>query len=120
MPRWGAVPYRRTVSKDRWRWERRGDDPRPPWERHGSGPRGRWESRRWDLNRKRHAGGLMVVSAVVQVLAARTASEDPDAIGYAILLAGPLALAWRYRFPVPVLAVTIASAVGFAKWVEDP
>jgi signal transduction histidine kinase len=93
---------------------------RPPWERHGGGPRGRWEPRTWDPNRKRHAGGLVFVSAVAQVLAARTAKHDPDALAYAILLAGPLALAWRYTFPVPVLAVTIASAVGFAQWADEP
>jgi signal transduction histidine kinase len=62
----------------------------------------------------------VILTALVQVLAARAARTDPDGIGYAILLAGPLALAWRHKFPVPVLAVTIASAVGFAAWVEQP
>jgi signal transduction histidine kinase len=63
---------------------------------------------------------MVIITGVAQVLAARTASADPDAIGYAILLAGPLALGLRYRYPVPVLAVAIASAVGFAAWVEEP
>jgi signal transduction histidine kinase len=63
---------------------------------------------------------MVVVTAVAQLLAARTARTDPDALGYAILLAGPLALGWRFKFPVPALAVTIASAVGFVAWVEEP
>jgi signal transduction histidine kinase len=114
------------VSTDR-RHRPRG---RPPWERDGDrwdarrdrweARRDRWEARQWDPNRKRHSGGMVIVTAVSQVLAARTASVDPDAIGYAILLAGPIALAWRYKAPVPVLAVTIASAVGFASWAEEP
>ncbi|MFD0742998.1 sensor histidine kinase [Phytohabitans flavus] len=106
------------MSKD-WRPRPPGH---PPWEP-GAGSRARWErrwERRWDPNRKRHAGGLAFVSAVAQVLAARTAHIDPDALGYAILLAGPIALAWRYKFPVAALAVTIASAVGFVAWVEQP
>ncbi|MFC0530763.1 sensor histidine kinase [Phytohabitans kaempferiae] len=113
------------MSKD-WR-------PRPPWESPGGpwgppggpgrtgGPGGRWEPRPWDPNRKpRHGGGMVVVTGVVQVLAARTARTDPDLLGYAILLAGPIALGFRYKFPVPVLAVTIASAVGFAAWAQEP
>jgi signal transduction histidine kinase len=122
------------VGKDWRRWEpprrlERGRG-RPPWERHGDrwevrrdqweARRDRWEARQWDPNRKRHGGGMVLVTAVVQVLAARTARVDPDGIGYAILLAGPLALGWRYKFPVPVLAITIASAVGFAAWVAEP
>jgi signal transduction histidine kinase len=110
------VPYGQTVRKDR-RFRPPG---RPPWERHGGGPRGRWEPRPWDPNRKRHAGGMVVITAVAQVLAAGTARTDPDALGYAILLAGPFALGWRFKFPVPVVAVTIASAVGFVAWVEEP
>jgi len=117
------VAYRQRVGKDRRRWEppRHERGPRPPWESSRS-ERGRppWErhGRQWDPNRKRHAGGLVFVSLVAQVLAARTAPVDPDALGYAILVAGPIALAWRYRFPVPVMAVTIASAVGFAAWAR--
>jgi signal transduction histidine kinase len=61
-----------------------------------------------------------VVTALVQVLGVRAAVNTGDLVrplgvlAYALLLAGPLALLWRHRAPVPVLAVTAAATGAFA------
>jgi signal transduction histidine kinase len=62
----------------------------------------------------------VLVAALFQVLGARSAAGDGDVlrpldlISYAILLAGPIALFWRHRFPVVVLAVASAASIAFA------
>jgi signal transduction histidine kinase len=65
---------------------------------------------------------VVVVVAVVQVLGCwfserigRSADWRPlDAIGYLLLLAGPLALLARRRWPLGVLAVTLACGMAYA------
>ena len=37
----------------------------------------------------------------------------PDALGYLLLAAGPVALAFRRRFPTPVLLVAVGSVIGY-------
>jgi signal transduction histidine kinase len=106
-----------------------------------------WPSRRdnwgrWDYSR-RHAdspgprrrgphsgwpGGAVLVAALFQVFGARSAAGDGDVLrpmdllAYALLLVGPIALFWRRRFPITVLAVASAASIGFAtfaapRWV---
>jgi signal transduction histidine kinase len=61
-----------------------------------------------------------VVAGLFQVLGARSAAGDGDVfrpmdlLAYALLLVGPIALSWRRRFPIAVLAVTAAASIGFA------
>ncbi|HEU4425078.1 MAG TPA: histidine kinase [Pilimelia sp.] len=85
---------------------------------HGSwqGPwPGRWHGRRmrpWPPGPRR--AGIAVVVAVIQVFGCRAADEIPvrdlDLAGYALLLAGPVALLWVRRWPPPVLGWTLAFA----------
>jgi len=60
------------------------------------------------------------MAGLFHVLGARSAAGDGevfrpmDLLAYAILLAGPIALFWRRRFPIAVLAVAAAASIGFA------
>ncbi|WP_345535919.1 sensor histidine kinase [Phytohabitans rumicis] len=92
------------------RWERRWEWP----------PERRWQPHRQAARHAKSAVGMGIVTGIVQVAAARSASVDPDAVGYALLLAGPLALPLRFKFPVPVYAVAVAATVGFAAWAAEP
>jgi signal transduction histidine kinase len=62
----------------------------------------------------------VLVATLFQVFGARSAAADGDVLrpldllSYAILLAGPIALFWRHRFPIAVLAVASAASIAFA------
>jgi signal transduction histidine kinase len=111
MPASGLVAYRRAVREIRqagWPRER-------GWPREGGGwPReGGWPRRRGP------GVGLAVIVGFIQVVAARRAGADQaaptplDALGYALLLAGPAGLLVRRMAPVWVLAVAVAAAVAY-------
>jgi signal transduction histidine kinase len=88
-----------------WPWDGRRDHPRGPWRRR---PHPNWP------------GGVVLAAALIQVLGARSAVGDGGLLRpltpwlYAILLAGPIALYWRRRYPVTVLLVASAASIVFA------
>jgi signal transduction histidine kinase len=61
----------------------------------------------------------VVTAGLFQVLGARSAAGDGDIfrpldlLAYALLLAGPVALAWRRLAPIPVFAAAAAASIGF-------
>ncbi|GAA0579571.1 sensor histidine kinase [Actinomadura livida] len=57
--------------------------------------------------------GCMAAALLVTGLSERHSAAGPDLLGYALLVAGGLALALRRRAPVPVLVVTGLCAVGY-------
>ncbi|WP_349292424.1 histidine kinase [Nocardia cyriacigeorgica] len=63
--------------------------------------------------------GVALVVAAVQVFGGRGANfgqtgvRSLDALGYALLLAGPIALVFRRYQPLPVLAITLAACVSY-------
>ncbi|MBF6247706.1 sensor histidine kinase, partial [Nocardia elegans] len=63
--------------------------------------------------------GLALVVAVAQVGLSRPANLNQtgvralDLLGYLLLVAGPIALVFRRRAPLPVLAVTLAACAGY-------
>jgi signal transduction histidine kinase len=65
-------------------------------------------------------GGAVIAAALFHVLGARSQAAEGavfrpmDLLAYAILLAGPAALAWRRSAPVAVLAVASAGSLAFA------
>ncbi len=74
----------------------------------------------WRYRRYRHRHGLVIVAAVVQVAGSRVAAghQPPgatvlDALGYALLLAGPLLLLARRRYRIAVLAGVAACTVAY-------
>jgi signal transduction histidine kinase len=73
-----------------------------------------WQARRW-----RGRVGLAVIVALVQVVGARWAEHHHvigrplGPVGYALLLAGPVALLLRRRYPLPVLAITLAATLAY-------
>jgi signal transduction histidine kinase len=92
----------------------------PPWQ---SGTDGRRPYPGRPLRRGPHPGwpgGAVVAAALFQVLGARSAADDGavfrsmDLLAYAILLIGPIALFWRRRYPITVLAVASAASIAFA------
>jgi signal transduction histidine kinase len=69
-----------------------------------------------EARRGRPGVGLAVVVGLVQVLGARWAARGGgslDALGYALLLAGPAALVFRRRFPLAVFFVSAAAATTY-------
>jgi signal transduction histidine kinase len=66
----------------------------------------------------------VIAAALFQVLGARSAARDGDvlramdALSYALLLAGPVALLWRARLPIVTLLVSAAASIGFATFAE--
>jgi signal transduction histidine kinase len=66
----------------------------------------------------------VVVALLFQVLAANSAAHDGavarplDLLSLALLVIGPVALLWRRRFPIPVLAVAAAASIGFSTFAE--
>ncbi|MEV4532830.1 histidine kinase [Asanoa sp. NPDC049518] len=81
--------------------------PRAPWVRPG-------EPRRYG----RHGAGLATLLSLVQVIGAQAAARDVGTeLGYpraALLLVGSVALAWRRRAPLPVLAVVLTATLAYA------
>ncbi|MFG1606198.1 sensor histidine kinase [Actinoplanes sp. NPDC049265] len=82
-----------------------------------------WPDPPWASSRRRHRGppaGAAIGAGLFHVLGARDLAADGlvyhplDALAYAILLAGPFALIWRRRHPIPVLLITMAASIGFA------
>ncbi len=63
--------------------------------------------------------GVPVVLAAVQIIGTRLGAADQagaqplDALAYALLVAGPLALLGRRRYPVPVAVAAVAVALGY-------
>jgi signal transduction histidine kinase len=63
-----------------------------------------------------------VMAGFFHVIGANNAAEAGEVhramtpLVYALLLAGPVALLWRRRFPVPVFAVAAAASIGFASF----
>jgi signal transduction histidine kinase len=60
--------------------------------------------------------GLAQVLGVMlsEVVGRSPAWRDPDALAYLLLTAGAVALLFRRRWPLPVLAVTVACGLGYA------
>jgi signal transduction histidine kinase len=60
--------------------------------------------------------GPAIAAAIFQVVGAKDAAvyRLVDAVVYALLLIGPVALLWRRRAPVVVFAVAAAASIGFA------
>jgi signal transduction histidine kinase len=62
----------------------------------------------------------VIVALLYQVLGANMAvhqgelTRPLDALSLALLVVGPIALLWRRRYPIPVLAVAVAAAIGFS------
>jgi signal transduction histidine kinase len=77
-----------------------------------------WPPERDARRRAKSTVGMAVVTGVVQI--AFVGGSDVTPVGAALLLAGPLALPWRYRHPVPVLAIALGATVGYAAWAPDP
>src|SRR5262245_58466117 len=69
--------------------------------------------------RHRHSARLAVIVGVGQVVASAITAQAEnvrlDSLGYALLVAGPIALAFRRRAPVAVLAVASASALVYVR-----
>ncbi|MEV0129440.1 histidine kinase [Dactylosporangium sp. NPDC050688] len=83
----------------------------------------RHESRRW---RGPHPAGIVIVMALVQVLGTRaaaygtTGAEVLDRTGYLLLLAGPLALLVRERWPlVALVGALVPTAAYFSLGYPD-
>jgi signal transduction histidine kinase len=74
-----------------------------------------WDRRR--SGRRDHPAGLAVFITLVQVIgttfAARNDPDGLDLFGYALLVASGLALAARWRWPVPTLAVVGAATIAY-------
>ena len=112
MPSMGAVPYVRCMDETQrwgppWRQDRRtGRFTAPP------GP-GAFRPRGPGL-------GAAIIAGVIQVVGANNLAGDGGVFvslnvwWYALLLAGPIALIWRRRFPVAVFAVAAAASLVFA------
>lgn len=79
--------------------------PAPPWAARWRGS----ESPIWPSVK------IGVPQVAITDLASRNNSgrEDLDALAFALLLTGPVALAWRRRQPVAVLAVTLAATEAY-------
>jgi signal transduction histidine kinase len=61
--------------------------------------------------------GTAVIAGFIQVIGTKNEGvlyRPMDALGYALLLIGPVALLWRRRAPVVVFAVAAAASIGFA------
>jgi signal transduction histidine kinase len=69
-------------------------------------------------------GGAVLLATLFHVLGARSAAGDGaiyrpmDLLSYAILLVGPVALFWRRKYPITVLAVAGAASIAFATFAE--
>lgn len=101
--RWGP-PWSRAHDRSGW--------PGPPW---GAGPFGR---------RRPPVFFVPVIVAVIQLVGTGFAREHQgdasfSAFTVALLLAGPLALAWRRRFPIAVLLV-VAAITGAYYFLDYP
>jgi signal transduction histidine kinase len=65
-------------------------------------------------------GGAVVAATLFHVIGTTSQARDGDVyrpmdlLAYALLLVGPLALCWRRRAPIIVLAVASAASIGFA------
>jgi signal transduction histidine kinase len=82
---------------------------------------GPWRERAWRERRSGpHAGwpGAVIAALCFHLfgggVAAGAVVRPLDLLAYALLVAGPVALAWRHRAPVAVLAVSGAASIGFA------
>ena len=82
-----------------------------------------WHNAPWRDRRPRGGGpsiGAAIGAGLFHVLGAQDAAHDGlvyrpmDALAYALLLVGPIALCWRRRAPVTVLAVSSAASLAFA------
>jgi signal transduction histidine kinase len=140
MPAAGPVAYRQAVREIRqrryaelrarrgrpsqgWPSDGRSGDGRPSDGRSGDGWSGPgWHGRGWRHDGRRNRGpglGLAILVGVIQVVSATRAADEQtaatalDALGYALLLIGPLALALRRWAPVPVFAVSAAAAAAY-------
>src|ERR1700754_4478134 len=111
MPRHTAVPYVRCMDQTQrwgppWRQDRRtGRFTAPP------GP---------GAFRRRPGLAAGIVAGVIQLVGANNLAEHGGVFvhlnfwWYALLLAGPIALLGRHRFPLTVFMIGAAAALGFA------
>src|SRR6185437_10712896 len=84
-------------------------------------PHGRMRARTWAEARVRRgpsAKGMALGLAVLQILGTRAVAYGQpgptlNAIGYALLIGGPVALIVRHRFPVVALVGALAAAVAY-------
>ena len=89
---------------------------------HARGADDGWSRAPWARSRPerygRHGAGLATLLSLVQVIGAEAAAKDVAAeLGYpraALLLVASVALAWRRRAPVPVLAVVLTATLAYA------
>jgi signal transduction histidine kinase len=92
----------------------------PPWVADSSGG---WSGRSGRFHRRGPQqgwpGGAVLIAILFHTFGERSASGDGavfrpmDLLTYAILLIGPLALFWRRKYPVAVLAVAGAASIAF-------
>jgi signal transduction histidine kinase len=75
--------------------------------------------------RRRDTGlGAALVAGIFQVVGANNLAGDGEVLRamtppvYALVLAGPVALRWRRRFPVAVFVIAAAASIGFATFAE--
>jgi signal transduction histidine kinase len=109
-----AAPTGATAGRRSWEPPWAADEPgrRDFAGRPRRGPHGNWP------------GGAVLLAILFHVLGARSAAGDGsvyrpmDLLSYALLLIGPLALFWRRRYPITVLAVAGAASIGFATFAE--
>jgi signal transduction histidine kinase len=94
-----------------------------PWRQERRAAREHWRAQNRSRRGRGRAGphyawpGTAVFAGFVQVIGTRNDGvlyRPPDALSYALLLAGPVALLWRRRAPVVVFAVAAAASIGFA------
>ena len=92
----------------------------PPW---ASGPGGRRDHPGRPSRRGQYPGwpgGAVLLAVLFHLLGARSEAADGDLfrpmdlLTVAILLVGPLALFWRRRYPIAVLAVASAASIAIA------
>jgi signal transduction histidine kinase len=142
MPGRAGLPYGRGVrDRDRQQSPGRRCDPGAParddaraadgggraeWAGWGDGDRWAGPSGRKSYQGKHHdwPGGAVIAAGLFHVLGAKSQAGDGgvfrpmDLLAYAILLIGPLALGWRRKAPVVVVAVAAAASIGFATFAE--
>ncbi|GAB1646217.1 sensor histidine kinase [Krasilnikovia sp. MM14-A1259] len=72
----------------------------------------------WRGRDRARPGGAVIAAFCFHVFGAwglaRAVAPPGDLLACALLLAGPIALAWRRRAPLAVLAVALATTIGFA------
>jgi signal transduction histidine kinase len=112
MPRTAPVPYVRCMDETQ-RWE-------PPWRPQRRTGRFTGPPPPGSLRGRGPGLGAAIVAGFIQVAGANNLADDREVFvtlnfwWYALLLAGPVALAWRRRFPLTVFLVAATASLVFA------